>query len=114
MKYMLSAMVDANAVVKNGEAGYQIHSKLFQDQWFPTNEFCKFARKTTELTFGQALEAMRFGFRVKRASWGGSRVLVKQDEAILLTNLREGDDDDRFSWLAEATDLLAEDWMIVE
>ncbi|PNQ81624.1 DUF2829 domain-containing protein [Paenibacillus sp. F4] len=89
------------------------------------------------LNFGQAIEALKNGKKVARAGWNGKGMwlgLVKADNYIVFEapfgdgqatdeNIPEGllpwigmkTADGKFvPWLASQTDILAEDWEVVE
>ena len=89
----------------------------------------------TALTFGQAIEALKQGKKVARAGWNGKGMFLflvpgstfKVNRAPLLGIYPEGTevnycshidmktaDDKVVPWLASQTDVLAEDWDIVE
>ena len=90
-------------------------------------------RRTDGLSFGLALEAAKKGMRIARAGWNGKGMYVFLiDVADLPTNAAlsglEGKDvtvrdcfamkcaDDSIcpGWLASQSDMLADDWMIVQ
>lgn len=87
------------------------------------------------MTFGQAIEALKSGKKVDRAGWNGKGMFLflvpgsnfKVNRAPLLGIYPEGTeinycphidmktaDDKVVPWLASQTDVLAEDWVIVE
>ena len=89
----------------------------------------------TALTFGQAIEALKQGKKVARAGWNGKGMFLflvpgstfKVNRAPLLGIYPEGTevnycshidmktaDDKVVPWLASQTDVLAEDWDLVE
>jgi len=89
----------------------------------------------TALTFGQAIEALKQGKKVARAGWNGKGMFLflvpgstfKVNRSPLLGIYPEGTevnycshidmktaDDKVVPWLASQTDVLAEDWDIVE
>ena len=89
----------------------------------------------TALTFGQAIEALKQGKKVARAGWNGKGMFLflvpgstfKVNRAPLMGIYPEGTevnycshidmktaDDKVVPWLASQTDVLAEDWDIVE
>ena len=89
----------------------------------------------TALTFGQAIEALKQGKKVARAGWNGKGMFLflvpgstfKVNRTPLLGIYPEGTevtycshidmktaDDKVVPWLASQTDVLAEDWDIVE
>lgn len=87
---------------------------------------------TTGLNFGQAIEALKSGKRVARTGWNGKGMwleIVQGDYynpnsndasmfALGYTKLpwtgMKTADDCFVPWLASQTDILAEDWQIVE
>lgn len=96
-------------------------------------------RKTTQLTFGEAIEALKHGQRVSRPGWNGKGMylwlmpgaMVKAEwcrephlkamaeanggEIECLGSIRMMTADKKVltGWLASQTDILAEDWQIV-
>jgi len=78
------------------------------------------------LTFSQALEAVKTGKSIQRAGWNGKGLTVKaqfpdENSKITLPYLYIEYPSDskttpgaRCPWLASQTDLMAEDWSIVD
>ena len=77
------------------------------------------------MTFGQALEALKEGKRVARSGWNGKGMYIYLADGKLLTEaIGEGvftdtttmkTADNKFvPWLASQADMLAEDWEIFE
>lgn len=72
------------------------------------------------MNFGQALTKLKMGFKLTRSGWNGANqflLLQVPDEQskmslpyIYITTVTG----DRVPWLASQTDLLAEDWEVVE
>ena len=98
--------------------------------WCPKAQFEEAARPCDGMTFGMAVEAMQRGKKVCRKGWNGKGMYVKykmcevgdsehsayhQSYAFVLhfTN-RDGVCGIQVGWLASQTDILSEDWMIVE
>lgn len=77
------------------------------------------------MNFGQALEAMKLGSKIKRAHWGGywfytNDVFLTQDKNVLTLNFEKGmivavlkDNGGYSPAQAYQGDLLAEDWDVV-
>jgi len=76
------------------------------------------------MTFGQALEQLKVGRRVARAGWNGRKLLGEGDAMYLYIYL-SADGCSNFiviqpvegaivPWTASQTDLLCEDWMVVQ
>lgn len=103
--------------------------------WSPKEQFDKAYRKTSGLSFGMAVEAVKQGKIVARASWNGKGMFLflvpgstfKVNRAPLLGIYPEGTEIDYHAhidmktadgtivpWLASQTDVLADDWSIVD
>ena len=96
--------------------------------WSPKKQFEDAYRPTVGLTFGLAIEALKLGKRVARAGWNGKGmwlILVPFDLADKVAFQYAALDslpwigmktaDNKFvPWLASQTDVLAEDWSIVD
>lgn len=97
--------------------------------WSPKDVFERAYRKTSGMTFGLAIEAMKKGHRVARKGWNGKNmwlILVDKDEyeieayKYFNANDRIGfiamktADNKIVPWLASQTDMLSEDWVIVK
>lgn len=77
-----------------------------------------------EMNFGQAIEALKKGKKVARKGWNGKgmwlRLIIpeKSDIDMGLENLpyieMKTADNKLVPWLASQTDMLSEDWTIVE
>ena len=80
------------------------------------------------MTFGEALEALKAGKRVARTGWNGKEMYLYLADGKLLTQeigdgsylftdsivMKTADNRYCIGWLASQTDMLAEDWGIVE
>ena len=103
--------------------------------WSPKEQFDNAYRKTTGMSFGMAVEAVKKGHKVARSGWNGKgmflflvpRSTFKVSRAPLLSVYPEGTeinyhahidmktaDDKVVPWLASQTDVLADDWYIVD
>lgn len=79
---------------------------------------------TNGMNFGQAIEALKQGKKVARKGWNGKgmwlRLIIpeKSDIDMGLENLpyieMKTADNKLVPWLASQTDMLSEDWTIVE
>jgi hypothetical protein len=100
--------------------------------WSPADVFMRAYRPVDGLTFGLAIEALKLGKRVARAGWNGKGMwlavvegyeyMPKTDngavhalgcEKLPWTGMKTADNK-LVPWLASQTDVLAEDWVIVE
>ena len=103
--------------------------------WSPKEQFEKAYRKASGMPFGLAVEAMKMGKKVARVGWNGKGMFVflvqgstfKVSRAPLNQFYEEGTevnycphidmktaDNKIVPWLASQTDVLADDWCIVE
>lgn len=103
--------------------------------WSPKEQFDKAYRKTTGMPFGLAVEAVKKGKKIARAGWNGKGMFLflvpgstfKVNRAPLLGIYPEGTeinyhahidmktaDGTIVPWLASQTDVLADDWIVVE
>lgn len=81
-----------------------------------------------KMTFGDALEALKIGKKVARTGWNGKGMYLYLAGGKLLTEeigdgsypftdtvvMKTSDNKYCIGWLASQTDMLAEDWCIVE
>lgn len=111
--------------------------------WSPKEQFEGAYRQTTGLTFGLALDALKAGKKVARAGWNGkgmwlalsgdirgrvipagqfwsvhnadhARAMGGAAKVLPSITMKTADDAILMGWLASQTDMLAEDWMIVD
>ena len=103
--------------------------------WSPKDVFERAYRATEDMTFGAAIEALKVGKKVARAGWNGKGMFLflvpgstfKVNRPPLMGIYPEGTeinycphidmktaDGKVVPWLASQTDVLAEDWAVVE
>ena len=94
--------------------------------WSPKEQFDNAYREIDGMTFGQAIEAMKRGAKVSRAGWNGKGLWLElqapdANSKMTLPYIFMSYPSDakttpgaRVPWLASQTDMLAEDWAIVE
>ena len=108
--------------------------------WCPKQQYDEVSREVEGLSFGMAIEAMKQGCKVARKGWNGKGMYIwlmpgstiKDCKSITDPHLKEIDAAEgeiRFlcslrmrtatgdvltGWLASQTDMLSDDWMIVE
>jgi hypothetical protein len=118
-----------------GEANHKDYDGYIS--WSPKGVFERAYRLVTGMTFGAAIEAMKHGKKVARVGWNGKGMwigMVKADNYVICTAPHgDGEDtpegecngllpwigmktaDNKFvPWLASQSDMLCEDWMVVE
>lgn len=124
---------------KDGKPGYAVKYPDGYISWSPKDVF-EAAYRAAEgeaqaLTFGDAIHFLKMGRRVARAGWNGKGMFLflvpgstfKVNRPPLLGIYHEGTeinycphidmktaDEKVVPWLASQTDMLAEDWQIVE
>lgn len=113
------------------EDGYKVTYEDGYVSWSPKDVFEKAYRPIDNLTFGLAIEALKMGKKVGRVGWNGegmflihSKTLFGRDiviktainkEHIVLPWIGMKTADNKFvPWLASQTDVLAEDWVIID
>ena len=116
------------------EQGYKVRYPDGYESWSPKDVFEEAYRPTDCMSFGLAIEAMKKGKKVARRGWNGKGMFLflgtdielhTEADLSCVSNL-EGDltlpsivmktADDHFcvGWLASQTDMLADDWEVVE
>lgn len=117
------------------DAGYLVEYSDGYQSWSPEKQFEDAYRECDNMTFGLALEALRRGLKVARAGWNGKNqflFLVKGESLEYETSanlacleevevhhpdviaIKTTIGDIQVGWIASQTDMLAEDWKIVE
>lgn len=97
--------------------------------WSPSKQFEEVYRKTTGIPFGLAVEAMKYGKKVSREGWNGKGVfviLVFPGDVYVkpysgYSNLSmqryiemKTAQDEIVPWVASHSDILADDWIILD
>jgi hypothetical protein len=120
-------------------AGYKVEYENGYQSWCPKQQFEEANRPCDAMAFGHAIEAMKKGKKVARAGWNGKGMFVyhvpastyKAETEVAKTEFGEvvaccayiamkvadGSAENGnvvIGWLASQTDILAEDWTIVD
>lgn len=110
------------------EEGYLVKCSDNYISWSPKKVFEDAYRESSNMTFGLAIEAMKNGKKVARAGWNGKGMYLYLADGGLLTEaigdgsfpftdsivMKTADNKYCIGWLASQTDMLAEDWTILE
>lgn len=114
------------------EIGYKVRYEDGYESWSPKELFKRTYRRTDGMSFGLAVEAAKMGRKITRAGWNGKGQYVELGVDIdyydLCGNLHGAHHADigskalvfvgtrgrQMGWLASQSDMLADDWMIVE
>lgn len=118
-----------------GAANHPAHAGYIS--WSPKAQFDAAYRATNGLSFGHAIAALKAGKRVARAGWNGKGMWLVLDPGSFVPGAREGSvyhnvgitgaftinphidmktatGEMQPGWLASQTDMLADDWQVVE
>ena len=135
--YIGTKVVAAAPQEKDGKEGYAVFYPDGYTSWSPKDVFEEAYRVINDgsMTFGLAIDALKKGYRVARSGWNGKGMFLflvqgstfQVNRPPLLGIYPEGTeinycphidmktaDDKIVPWLASQTDVLAEDWLIVE
>lgn len=107
--------------------GYKVVYEDGYTSWSPAHAF-KAYRPVSGMNFGLAIEALKMGSKVARRGWNGKGMFLEIVREYTLPesnigHLRNGllpwigmktADDGFVPWLASQTDMLCDDWCIVE
>ena len=113
--------------------GYKVRYEDGYESWSPKEVFEAAYRRTDGMSFGLALEAAKKGFRIARHGWNGKGMYVFlademdfhtyadlsefEESGVMVLGclcMRTADGSICPGWLASQTDMLADDWCIVE
>lgn len=123
-----------------GEDGYLVEYEDGYKSWSPKKAFEDAYRRTDGMNFGLAIEAMKKGCRVCRTGWNGKDMYICLTEGSSIRpedartgackaladegfnsidicphiDMRAADGSIVVGWLASQTDMLSDDWEIVE
>lgn len=102
-----------------GEEGYMVEYPNGRISWVYKDLFEETYRKTSGMSFGLAIEAMKKGWRVARTGWNGKGMyayLIPEHgvNPVCLPYIAMKTVDGKIvPWLASQTDMLADDWFMV-
>ena len=111
------------------DEGYLVKYNDGYISWSPKKQFEEAYRESGSMNFGHALEMLKLGYRVARTGWNGKDMFIFLAKGEDLTScicgenmpscvdcicMKTADDKICIGWLASQTDMLAEDWEVVE
>jgi hypothetical protein len=135
------SLSNEEAFTKFEEEGYKVVYEDGYESWSPKDVFEKAYQPTDNLKFGLAIEALKRGRKVARQGWNGKNMwlaLSKGNKALSANNfwnphnkdfaienggtaevldvitMKTADNKILMGWLASQTDILAEDWVILD
>jgi hypothetical protein len=124
-RYIGTKEIEAEPQEKDGREGYAVRYPDGYVSWSPKEAF-EAAYELAEgeaqlLSFGDAVHFLKAGRRVSRAGWNGKGMwlaLQRPDECCSLMDLpfvyMRTVQGHLVPWLASQTDILAEDWSVLE
>lgn len=131
----------ANMECRPEDEGYIVHYPDGYVSWCPKAQFEAAGRPCDGMTFGMAIEAMKNGKKVARRGWNGKGMYVWVMPGSTITNcpnitdphlkaisdanggtvvfvgsvrMKTATGEVLTGWLASQTDMLSEDWVVVE
>lgn len=134
-KYIGVKIIEAKKIEEGtNKEGYKVKYPDGYTSWSPTKVFEEAYRRIDGMTFGLAIEAMKKGCSVARKGWNGKdqfiylmegsdmqKVLkygygeyVGEPTIVDTLAIKTTSNQIQIGWLASQTDMLAEDWYIVE
>lgn len=109
------------------DEGYLVKYQDGYESWSPKKQFEEAYRDCQGMTFGIALELLKEGCKVAREGWNGKGMYLFlahgediqsctgiDDKCVYVICMKTAQNTVVFGWLASQTDMLAEDWVIVE
>lgn len=112
------------------DEGYHVVYPDGYESWCPKKQFDEAYRLINHMTFGIAVELLKQGKKVARIGWNGKGMylflspklgcqMYEQFTGKSINDIREfivmkTVDDMLVPWVASQTDVLAEDWMLIE
>lgn len=137
-KYIGVKLIKAKPELKDGVEGYKVvypqPDGSEYTSWSPKDVFEEAYREVNGMSFGLAIEALKKGHKVSRTGWNGKGMFLflvqgstfKVNRPPLLGIYPEGTeiqyhahidmktaDNQVVPWLASQTDMLADDWQII-
>lgn len=134
-RFIGTKIVFAEPMEKDGKAGYKVVYEDGYESWSPADAFDRAYRRADGLPFGLAIEAAKKGARVARRGWNGKDMYIclahietfstpadissarNEDgtvEVMPFLMMKTADNKMCAGWLASQTDMLADDWYIVD
>lgn len=137
-KYIGVKLIKAKPELKDGVEGYKVvypqPDGSEYTSWSPKDVFEEAYREVNGMSFGLAIEALKKGHKVSRTGWNGKGMFLflvqgstfKVNRPPLLGIYPEGTeiqyhahidmktaDNQVVPWLSSQTDMLADDWQII-
>lgn len=117
-KLILAEPVPADEMHR--DEGYRVRYSDGYESWSPRQAFEEAYQPMDALSFGHALRVLQDGKKVARAGWNGKgmwlalQVPDANSKMSLPYIYMKTADDKQVPWLASQTDMLANDWQLIE
>lgn len=124
--YIGTKIIQAEPQERDGAPGYKVRYPDGYESWSPAAAFDEAYRVTSAMTFGDAVHMLKLGKRVARAGWNGKGLWLELQvpdagSKMTLPYIFMSYPDDaqntpgaRVPWLASQTDVLAQDWALLD
>lgn len=133
--YIGTKIIKAEPETRDGKPGFRVVYPDGYTSWSPDHAFHGAYCKSGEMNFGHALEVLKQGGKVARSGWNGKGMFLflvpgstsKVNRAPLLGIYPEGTEINYHShvdmktadgqivpWLCSQTDMLANDWCVID
>lgn len=105
---------------KEGKPGYGVKYEDGYISWSPKEQFEKAYQPLDALSFGHAIEAAKGGSKIARTGWNGKGMYLKlqvpdaNSKMTLPYLYMKTACNNLVPWLASQTDILANDWQVIE
>jgi len=103
------------------DEGYLVKYSDNYISWSPKAAFIDAYRRINNMTFGLAVEALKKGYRICRKGWNGKGMYIQLNKGgdyefseLLPFFVIKNTSNSFNTWVPSISDILAEDWMIVE
>lgn len=121
--------VKAEPQVKDGKDGYKVVYEDGYESWSPKDVFEKAYHENGEMSFSEALYALKRGAKIARSGWNGKGMFLFLAHGEDLTNcictgdmppcvdsiaMKTAQNTIVIGWLASQADMLSDDWCVVE
>lgn len=138
-KYIGTKIIEAKKAEKDGRKGYAVRYKDGYESWSPLEAFEEAYHCIDDgLTFGEAIQLMKKGAKIARKGWNGKGMFVVYQkgypdgipcnkQTAEAFGYKEGElfkcrpymqmrcaDGTHQIWVASQSDILTEDWYVVE
>ena len=130
--YIGTKLIKAEPLEKDGLAGYKVvypqPDGSEYTSWSPNDVFEEAYREVNGMSFGLAIEALKKGKKLARSGWNGKGIFIELQvpdknskmtspyifiDTTGLETTNEKAPKSRVPWLASQTDMLADDWQII-